>query len=518
MKVRVSGLVWLPVANLSPHQVLNIKNQLTIYPKKTTDIGDQSDPPPIFMFEERDGEIGVPRGYYLNTAAGGHDEELDISFGRPMREFGTKYKATGHFVEQESVMRVFANQMEDRKWGGFLLKAGCGFGKTAVALEFARRVGRKTLILVHQEFFLDQWRERIEEFMPDARVGIIRQKKCEYEDCDFVIGMLQSLAKDDGTRYPKDMYKAFGMIINDECHRVAAATWAAIIPRFYAAWRLGLSATPRRKDGAQDVFFNHISEISYSAETEAQIPKLRKLVTHTRLKPIARGKYRVATANLNSAQILTQLGADSFRAKDVVDQLVLAVKAKRKVMVVSERISHLKMMSDMLTNALFDMELPFNPKVDFYTGEWFTGERWDKTTKTHRKGDPKMGKRSRDDLKKAESANVIFATKQMVSEGLDIQALDVLVLSTPLGDIEQAVGRVRRWCVASEKKCQRLCPWRAGKCEEKPTPIVMDVVDEDIPQLMPKWKRRQRFYDKLGVTGRKAEKHERDQRQKRLSI
>ena len=370
---------------------------------------------------------------------------------------------------------------------------------TAVALEMARRVGRATLVLVHQEFFIDQWRSRIKMFMPDARVGIIRQNKCEYKDVDFSIGMLQSLAKDDGSKYPKEIYDAFGVLINDEVHRVGSQTWSSIIPKFSAAWRIGLSATPTRKDGAQNVFFYHISNIDYKAETEAQIPGLRTLKVHSKLKPIARGRYRVAVRDLNSAQILTQLGEDQFRSRAIVDQLITAVKAGRKVMVVSERMVHLKSMSDMLTNSLFAIDLPFSVRIDYYTGEWYSSEIWEKTNKRHKKGDIKMKKRTREELALAESANVIFSTKQMVSEGLDIQALDVLVLATPMGDIEQVVGRVRRWCEPENKKCSRLCAWRAGRCKGKPEPIVMDVVDVDIPQVMGKWKRRQGFYSGQGI-------------------
>jgi hypothetical protein len=147
------------------------------------------------------------------------------------------------------------------------------------------------------------------------------------------------------------------------------------------------------------------------------------------------------------------------------------------------------------------MELPFVPVIDFYTGEWYSGEVWEKSTKSHKKGSPKLVKRTKNDLKKAESANVIFCTKQLAEEGLDIPALDVLVLSLPMGDVEQVVGRVRRWCTPELEKCERLCSWRAGECKEKPIPIVMDVVDE-IGKLMPKWKRRKRFYRSIGTLDR----------------
>lgn len=501
MKVVVSGNVWLPIDELSGQQIVNIKDSLTIYPKKTTDIATKADPPPIYMYDERENVLGVPRAWYRKNVSKKHDEDIKVSYGCKMSDLTTRYKAFGNFIEQEAVIRTFLAKMEGKRWDGFLLKAPCSFGKTPTALEFARRVGRKTLIIVHKEFFLKQWKRRIKHFMPDAKVGIIRQNKCEFEDCDFVIAMLQSLVRDkDSHKYPERIYKSeFGMVVSDECHRIAASSWSSILPRFNAAWRLGLTATPRRKDGAQDVFFNHISDITYSAKTNAQVPGLRILKTHSQLKPIRRGNYYVSVGDLNSAQILTQLGKDQFRAKDIVDQLVLAVVNGRKIMVVSERISHLKLMSDMLMNSLFNLDLPFEPTIDFYTGEWFSGEVWESSNKRHKKGDPKMAKRTEVDLDKAECSNVIFATKQMIEEGLDIEALDVLVLSTPMGDIEQAVGRVRRWCLPDKTKCEYFCPWRAGNCKEKPTPIVVDVVDEDIPQLLPKWRRRQKFYKSIGT-------------------
>jgi superfamily II DNA or RNA helicase len=156
------------------------------------------------------------------------------------------------------------------------------------------------------------------------------------------------------------------------------------------------------------------------------------------------------------------------------------------------------MMADMLGAALFNEELPFVPTIDFYTGEWYSGEVWEKSTKKHKKGDPKLVKRTSEQLRKAESANVLFGTAQLISEGFNVPAIDVIVLATPKSDIEQIVGRARRWCTPDKDKCERLCPWRSGKCKEKPNAIVMDVVDK-VERLMPKWKRRQAFYRKIGT-------------------
>lgn len=500
MKVVVDGYVWLPKDELTENQVANMMRMLVVYPRKTTDISTKADPDPVYMYVDRDRFLGVPRAWFLSKITKPCEEELKVSYGSPMRDLETRYSPTGKYAEQAVAINTFMNKMKNQAWGGFLLKAGCAFGKTATSLEFARRVGLKTLIIVHKEFFLKQWRKRIKYFMPDARVGIIQQNKCEFRDCDFSIAMVHSLANDiENNRYPKEMYDAFGMIISDECHRIGAGTWSPVIPRFTAAWRVGLTATPRRKDGAQEVFFNHISDITYSAKTQSQVPKIRTMTTSSRLKPIHRGSYHVSISDLNSAQILTQIGSDEIRNKEIADQLVMAVKSRRKVMVVSERIAQLKQISEMLINSLFTIDLPFDPIIDYYVGSWYTGEVWEKKTKTHKKGEPKLAKRSDAELDQAERANVIFSTKQMIEEGLDIEALDVIVLATPAGDPEQTVGRVRRWCDPEPSKCSHLCPWRAGKCQGKPDPIVLDIIDEEIPQSMSKWRRRKKFYESIGA-------------------
>lgn len=508
MKVKVSGLVWIP--GLRKHQYDNICRELTIHPKRTTNIS-KKNPEPIHLFSEGDdGSIGVPRYYYLERKTGNHEEILDVSYGYPMRKLTTRYKAEGPYVEQNVAIESLMGEFDGKKWGGALLRADPGFGKTLCAIEVARRLGRRTLVLVHKDVLLEQWIERIHDMMPDANVGIIKQERCEHDfdargdEPDFVVGLLQSLSRD---KYSEKMYSSFGLVIADEVHRVAAASWSRVLPRFRAAYRLGASATPRRKDGAQDVFFKHISPITYSASTKLMKPELRRIFTGSELEPISRGEYKISVRNLNSAQVLSQLCSDNFRSRDIVDDLVGAVVAGRKSLVISERLAHIRYMAGELSSGLFDLELPFIPKIDFMTGQWFTGEEWTECKRNkkgkilHRKGDPKLRERTKDELKKAESANVIFATKMLLEEGFDLPPIDVLVLSSPMSDIEQVIGRIQRFCLPNESKCKRWCPWRAGTCKGKPVPIVVDVVDENEKRLMSKYNDRMRFYKKIGMIG-----------------
>ena len=75
------------------------------------------------------------------------------------------------------------------------------------------------MIIVHKDFLLRQWIERIEQFLPNAKVGKIQGKIIDVEDKDIVIGMLQSISMKD---YPDDVFNSFGFVIYDECHHLGA--------------------------------------------------------------------------------------------------------------------------------------------------------------------------------------------------------------------------------------------------------------------------------------------------------
>jgi superfamily II DNA or RNA helicase len=66
------------------------------------------------------------------------------------------------------------------------------------------------------------------------------------------------------------------------------------------------------------------------------------------------------------------------------------------------------------------------------------------------------------DLKISESKDLILATYEMVSEGLDIQALDTMIMCTPKAGINQTVGRILR------KKPE----------EYENQPLIVDIIDQ----------------------------------------
>jgi hypothetical protein len=75
-----------------------------------------------------------------------------------------------------------------------ILSLPTGYGKTTVALHVMCRLKTKTLIIVHKEFLMNQWIERVKQFVPNARIGYIQGSKINVENKDVVLGMLQSLS------------------------------------------------------------------------------------------------------------------------------------------------------------------------------------------------------------------------------------------------------------------------------------------------------------------------------------
>jgi superfamily II DNA or RNA helicase len=474
--------------------------------------------------------------------------------------------------------------------GRFLLGDFTVTHNTDTALGLINKLQTTTLVIVHKEFLQNQWMNRARKWFPDMKVGLVREKKCDFEGKHLVIAMAQSLALDEGERYPAELYDWPGLLVVDECHRAGAPTWASIPPKFNSAWRLGMTATPRRWDGADKVFWWHIGEIVYRARTETPKPNVRMIkVVSNSLPPVMKRDNVKAPIVIN---ILVKL---KRRNRKAVEEMIKALKAPsgRKLFVLSERLDHLRKLEALLQEK-WKEERDEDLSTGFYVGEWFTGEvvpklaprswpmkdggrekaidtiyrsmsrSWkpveelgelkpaisvDKSTgeKHHnvfmqwgdvsaikgivtdgdeddewvhvvleeledahlydiarlfdiqQKKVERKRRQTEDELHEAERARVIFATYQMCAEGVDIPAIDTEILVSPVSDVEQANGRIRRICLPEPEKCDHFCPWRAANCQGKPQPIVSDIVDLGIPLASKRERYRRDYYDILGT-------------------
>ena len=175
----------------------------------------------IHLYKEKDGKIFIPRNY---TLPNGYEPEVyeDLMVDGEDIEFQSR------IIPREEQVEAIEKLVENENG---ILEAGAGRGKTVMCLEAIARVGKPALILVHKEFLLHQWKDRVKEFLGEE-VGIIQANKCDYKDKKIVIGMIQSLANPD--KYPEDMFNYFGIVVTDEVHRVGSRIWSEVIQLFPA--------------------------------------------------------------------------------------------------------------------------------------------------------------------------------------------------------------------------------------------------------------------------------------------
>lgn len=300
-------------------------------------------------------------------------------------------------------------------------------GKTTVALYVTAKVGRTTLVLVHQEFLMDQWIERAKQFLglKDEEIGRVQRDTCQFHDRKFVVAMIQSLMTDH-TKYPAALLRWPGLVITDEVHRMGAPVFSRTVDLFPALLRLGLSATPNRGDGLDNVFFWHIGDVGARIKQYQLKPKVFRVSYPTF---IDERMIRVLGRELALGRLITLLSKVRHRTAYIAEQAVKAAKAHRKVLILSDRREQLNELNQMIRDAGVS-------SVGYYVG-----------------GMTRQGRN------KSAGKRILLGTYQLAREGLDIPELDTLILATPKADVEQAVGRILR-----------MGP-------NKRAPLVVDIVD-----------------------------------------
>lgn len=446
MKVKITGYAWMSKDDLTPLQVEGIKHALTIWPQFSKDYPPE-DPKPVLLYKEYQNLIGLTPEFFLQNRKPHHDIEYAYTTGDKSgwEELAFKAKLRD---EQSAALKALIDYWKDPNHLGCMVQAPTGWGKTVFACGVMAALQVPTLVVVHKEFLMDQWKERIQQFLPDAKIGHIQGDVCDYKGKHVVLAMVHSLAQ--RTDYPLDMYSYFGMMLVDEAHRIGAVTWAPVPGMFPTRYKLALTATPRRKDGCEAAFEIGIGPIVFRGKELRLKPKIKKVYSDFGL---------VVSPKLNPKLIKKQLllkflCASKKRNAQIVGLIGQAVMAGRKCLVLSERIQHLELLRDLLKET-WKGPGPA-PTAGMYIGGMKDSE-----------------------YEESKECQILFATAQLVSEGFDLPALDTLFLTTPMSDVEQAVGRILR------------------PSEGKKDPIVVDIRDDKVGICKRAGEQRDSLYDRI---------------------
>ena len=333
-------------------------------------------------------------------------EDINIQFNGSLREI------------QINVIETYLDNIKQQEknglnGGGGLIELQTGQGKTVIGLNIISKLKKKTLIIVHKEFLANQWIERIEQFLPESKIGRIQGTTIDIENKDIVIGMLQSLSM---KKYPDDIFESFGLLIVDEVHHISSEVFSQCLFKIVTKYTLGLSATMNRKDGTSYIFKYFLGDVIYKNKDKEHhnvvIRKIKYISNEeefNHLKLDSRGNPQYSTMIVKLSNFNPR---SDFILKIVKDMII--ENSKQQIMI----LAHNRNLIDYLFNKI---ELDNISTVGKYVGGM-----------------------KQEHLKETETKQIILGTYSMASEGLDIKTLTTLILATPKSDVVQSVGRILR--------------------------------------------------------------------------
>ena len=247
-------------SNISNIQQQQMKNDLTIKPYVQGAPAGSAVSFPVYR--ESANKLYVPHYYGIQQL--GEPPEIKISEGTNINlQFAGQLRDY-----QRPVVEKFITHAINKCVGGGLLELPCAWGKTSASLYILAMLAKKTVVIIHKEFLMNQWIERIRQFLPDAKIGRIQGSVIDVEGKDIVLCMLQSLV---GKDYPCDLFDTFGLTIIDEVHHISSQTFSNALFKVVTKYMLGLSATMNRKDGTTKVFKLFLGDVIHKAETKTEL-------------------------------------------------------------------------------------------------------------------------------------------------------------------------------------------------------------------------------------------------------
>ncbi len=406
-----------------PSELDSVKATLTVSPIVPPGYG--AGPPPSYkLYKESASKLYVPKYFGLQTFGAPDIDKIGIGAGDPIDvKFAGKLRP-----EQEAPVAEFLRAAADPVRRGGILNLPCAFGKTSLSIYIVCKLARKTLVIVHKDFLLQQWKERIQQFAPTASIGMIKAKIIDVQGRDIVLASLQSLSMKE---YDPVVFAGFGGVIVDECHHIAAEVFCRALDKVNFGFALGLSATLKRKDGLSKVFYWYLGDIVYAVKGRSDEVDVYTCdyecddETYCDNVLLYTGKPNLSRMINNICEYRPRTAWMADIIKDVIDK-----EPERKILVLSDRRGHLHEFKDELDARGLE------------SGFYYGGLK-------------------QEVLKVSETKQVILATYQMVSEAFDCPALNCLVIASPKSDVIQVTGRILR-----TKPEDRKFP-----------PLIIDVVD-----------------------------------------
>ena len=261
---------------------------------------------------------------------------------------------------------------------------------------------------------MTQWRDRITQFLPNARIGKIQQNTIDIENKDIVLAMVQYLSQKE---YDPSVFSSFGLAIFDECHHLGAEVFSKSMAKVASKYMLGLSATPDRKDGLRKVFEWFIGPMVYSSKKDVNKDFIETRIYEYDNKEDT--KYNKLELGYNKKPCMPRMInniSDCIHRNNFINELVKTEYINgRKILILGDRREYLNRTEKWIKDNI-------DPNV---VGQYVGGMK-------------------PSELRDSQEKDIILGTYSMASEGMDIPKLNTIFLASPKSDVVQSVGRILR--------------------------------------------------------------------------
>jgi superfamily II DNA or RNA helicase len=275
------------------------------------------------MYSHGDGSYTLPRGYGYRLLGLGKERgipaalddkrlvlpRIELSFNGELRDY-----------QQRALDSM-------TKFSDGVLVAPCGSDKTAIGMALAAHFRQPALILVHTVDLLRQTAEAARRWL-DIDAGIVG-------DGVFDVRPVTVATVQTARKHP-ELASMFGCVILDECHHSPAASFMDTVQMFPAAYRYGLTATPKRDDGLGAFMTATIGPILHEI-TQDELRTANVLVI-PRIEFI-RTAFQYPYAD-DWTDMITALTHDTKRNNLIFGVISRLLDDGRRVLALSQRVEH----------------------------------------------------------------------------------------------------------------------------------------------------------------------------------
>lgn len=403
----------------------------------------------IRCYDEDFNHLHLPRGLFaqIEESAKNAGSRLVIVDQRPTPEkLALSFQGSLRPEQEKAVAALLAHDMG-------VLVAPPGAGKTVMGCAAIAKRNVPTLVLADRKPLLEQWRSQLMRFLGLAskdmgQVGGGRNSQRGVVD----LAMIQSLARREDL---DTFFASYGFIIVDECHHIPAVEFQGCIKKAPVRYFLGLTATPYRRDGLQEIISMQCGPIRHEMGKSGGSLPLNLIVRETAFGYLE-------DDNQHIQEVFKKLAQDEMRNGMITQDVLAAVANGRRCLILGQRKDHCAALAAALSGKGAE---PF----------MLTGLQ---------------GKKQRTALLKAiqgtpaDKPLVVVATGQYLGEGFDCPQMDALFMASPSsfkGRLVQYVGRVLR------------------EHPGKTNALVYDYVDSQVGVLKSMYYRRLKAYKTLGA-------------------